>query len=42
MKIQEDSIFNEDYLEVTKKIENDLVDLIYIDPPFFTQNVMSS
>ena len=42
MKIQEDSIFKEDYLEVTKKIENDLVDLIYIEPPFFTQNVMSS
>ena len=31
------NIYNMDCLEGMKKLENESIDLIYLDPPFFTQ-----
>lgn len=41
-KIKLNSIYNCDCLELSKKIDDNFIDLIYIDPPFFTQEIMKS
>ena len=30
-------IINKDCLDVMKEFKSDLIDMIYLDPPFFTQ-----
>lgn len=40
--IEYNKIYNCDCLELSKKIEDNTIDLIYIDPPFFTQETMRS
>ena len=39
--MQNNNVVCADCLETLKKMKTEKIDLIYLDPPFFTQNIQS-